>query len=1150
MIKRFFEKIKLLKGFLLLSLFVGLTQTLWAQSSPFCKSAANNCGFEYISSVQINNTTYTGNTSVNDPTYKDLTDNGTVYLEAGKSYNISINGVVVKGSWPEYVRVWFDFNKNGDLDDAGELVFEQHATFSGQHTFTGTITIPQNALNYAVYARVEMRFASEPQSCNGSMNNWCGNTIDFKAWISGGLANKILVIYPPKGYNDYIGSVVSSPEGINISKEKLNVHAFFAYNSVVTLTAIAPEDAVFVGWSGDVTGTSSSIAVTMDDHKYIYANFEKKIKPLDPTAVLVSENQICKGTYTVLTAEGADGSVYWYEGSCDGTLVGKGNSISVSPSVNTTYFARNYKNGYFSDGCASATVEINKIAPVINVNNIVKSLNFDGKVNIEPFDVYQTIDFACEVASITLDRYTFDCSNIGENLVTITATDINGNSSSAVATVTIYDFDAPTVVTKNVTLSLDANGTATISAADINNGSTDACGIASYTLDKTTFDCSNVGENLVTLTVTDVNGNVSSATATVTIVDNIAPSIVCPANISIVSQSDDCSPAVTWADPLATDNCAFSVWGSNASGDHFSVGTSTVTYIVTDASGNKNECSFDVTVTPIPLVSAIKNVSVYAGNYNVSCKGMNDGSATVVVSGGCLPYSYAWSDGQTSDVATGLSAGTYAVTATDANGTTTIATVKLIEPSLLQSVITSPFVVSKYNTSCKIDGDGSISLVVDGGVSPYSLNWSNGTQGSFELTGLKAGAYAVTVTDKNGCVTNNAITLTKPDNCNCLPTPSAPTVTCAVCQEYIDGKTNTQLASGKVSCVNRNFNGNVNTQKSTLVICGDAIISSLNLMDGDKVVVLGTLKVQNLNINTNTVLFENYGTITVTGSANLNGKITNNGTVTFQALNINVDGTLVNNGYTTIKSNFNFNGAFVNNGQFKVEGDVNLNSGASFTNNCTLDLANISINSLKTCTNNGTLTATKQMLLNSANIQLGAGSVTLANSFTESQSNLINTGTNCNLVQVATTSLLNNGIFNGAIAFCDKNGIETNNNVKLINGASFNCASCLYVSTTTKSYDESNEAENNGNSEIEGNASDAKFAVYPTPVSLDAFITISLGDEINTVSVYSILGSKIIQKTVNTTSVEIPAKDLGLGTYVVKVIGKDGKIFNRLIIVQ
>ncbi|HNW53550.1 MAG TPA: hypothetical protein PKN21_04725, partial [Bacteroidales bacterium] len=75
--------------------------------------------------------------------------------------------------------------------------------------------------------------------------------------------------------------------------------------------------------------------------------------PSDPTSISASVNPICNGASTQLTANGAVGTVYWYTGSCGGTQIGTGNSITVNPSTTTVYYARNYNNSLFSTGCAN-----------------------------------------------------------------------------------------------------------------------------------------------------------------------------------------------------------------------------------------------------------------------------------------------------------------------------------------------------------------------------------------------------------------------------------------------------------------------------------------------------------------------------------------------------------------------------------------------------------------------------------------------------------------------------------------------------------------------------------------------------------------------------------------------------------------------------
>ncbi|MEO0497758.1 MAG: hypothetical protein AAF141_10370, partial [Pseudomonadota bacterium] len=90
---------------------------------------------------------------------------------------------------------------------------------------------------------------------------------------------------------------------------------------------------------------------------------------------------------------------------------------------------------------------------------------------------------ACGITSMTLDTTIFDCSDVGSNTVTLTVTDTNGNVDSCTATVTVEDNVQPTVVCQDIKVQLDTTGNATITASQIDNGSNDACGIASMVLD-------------------------------------------------------------------------------------------------------------------------------------------------------------------------------------------------------------------------------------------------------------------------------------------------------------------------------------------------------------------------------------------------------------------------------------------------------------------------------------------------------------------------------------------------------------------------------------------------------------------------------------------------------------------------------------------
>ncbi|MCB0628000.1 MAG: HYR domain-containing protein, partial [Saprospiraceae bacterium] len=148
-------------------------------------------------------------------------------------------------------------------------------------------------------------------------------------------------------------------------------------------------------------------------------------------------------------------------------------------------------------------------------------------------------------------------------------------------------------------VSLDATGNVTITVGDIDAGSTADCFVQSITLSETAFDCSDVGSQTVTLTITDVAGNSDNCTATVKIIDDTDPTIGCPADITVDNDAGQCSAVVTYASPTTADNCPGETLGQDAglaSGAAFPVGTTTNTFTVTDASSNTASCSFAVTV--------------------------------------------------------------------------------------------------------------------------------------------------------------------------------------------------------------------------------------------------------------------------------------------------------------------------------------------------------------------------------------------------------------------------------------------------------------------------------------------------------------------------------------------------------------------------
>jgi len=814
---------------------------------------------------------------------------------------------------------------------------------------------------------------------------------------------------------------------------------------------------------------------------------------------------------------------------------------------NTVTLTATDVNGNVSTANATVTVEDN-IAPVVLTQDITVELDENGFAEITAMDVDAGSTDACGIATLNVSPALFSCTEIGPNTVMLVATDVNGNIATAEATVTVKDVTAPAVLTQNTVVFLDETGNASITVGDIDAGSFDNCGIESLTLDNTVFSCTDLGIAEVTLTATDASGNVASATAEVEVIDNIAPIIIDgPADIAIISTPDDCDPHVFWDMPSVEEACEYDFTVSHNSGDEFPLGTSVVTFTATDKSGNESVHYLNIYVEAQPLVAEFSAISEYEGGFNISCSGSADGFATVSVDGGCLPYTFGWSNGQTTQTATDLTAGDYTVTVTAANGAEITLPVTLTEPELLTASLTSPTVIAGFNSSCDVDGDGSAVLSTEGGVAPYAILWNTGDADVPSINGLNAGDYSVTVTDANGCVTETEITLTEPEACNCYPAVPAPPVTCAQSTMVIDGMNWVNIGSDDIACISSEYNSGVNLNKGTLIINGTASIYNLNLDAGDSVIVLGTLNVGGININSPEAVFENYGTVNINGWSNLNGTITNYGEMTVnQGMNINQNGALVNNGTASIVASFNLNGSIVNNGYISILGTVYANSFADLVNNCTFDIGEITINTTRTFENNGTFTAEKSLVLNNTLSYFGAGSITSLANFTENNASLNNTGAECNLISVKNYSMLNSGTANGPIAICDENGIEADNGINLVNGAAFSCDECGYEPTLkVKSYAEATVTEyKDANIEEE-----TVFDIFPLPVKASDEFTVKYGSEEFTVEVYNLLGTLLYSEKA-TEETSIPATLFGSGSYIVKVISVNGDTAEEIIIIE
>ncbi len=175
-------------------------------------------------------------------------------------------------------------------------------------------------------------------------------------------------------------------------------------------------------------------------------------------------------------------------------------------------------------------------------------------------------------------------------------------------------------------------------------------------------------------------------------------------------------------------------------------------YSVTITDGNS--CS--ILFTNLATITEPAEIQVSSVKSDISCGGLTDGSIDITVTGGTLPYSFAWSGpggfSSTSEDISGLAAGSYDLTITDGNSCVVSfpAIETIIEPSLIVATY-----VSHQNVNCNGGTDGSILIDVTGGTAPYTFDWTNSSGSTQSIvedpTGLSAETYSLDITDFRGC---------------------------------------------------------------------------------------------------------------------------------------------------------------------------------------------------------------------------------------------------------------------------------------------------------------------------------------------------------------------------------------------------------------
>ena len=555
-----------------------------------------------------------------------------------------------------------------------------------------------------------------------------------------------IVVTTSAGCNSTLQATVSEPAPINLSQVVLNditcngdddgsatvsisggtyPYAFTWTNGQVdSIATNLPEGDVDVLVT-DANGCSNSLTVTIE---------EPATLQLTPLSTVVTCNGGADGTATIIPNGGSGAYIYQWDASANSQNTPTADSLAAGMYTVVVTDA---------NGCtATETIEVTENSPITLMTSTTDaSCNGfeDGSATVSAsgggigFYLYQW-DAAAD------NQITATAANLSVGAYTVTVTDLL--NCEAVTTVDVLAPNAMMVdiATEPTSCSNLQDGAASVSVSGGTLGYTYAWSDGGAAIP----DRDDLSAGVQTVTVTDANGCFE-----VVPFEILAASAI---DLQLSATDANCFDAADGTATViasgGTGNFTY-LWSNNqmtATATGLSAGTASVT--VTDDNGCQEIANIPIG-EPAELVVDLSSVAA-------DCFGENSGSATALPSGGTGNYTYQWSNLQNTSTATALVAGNYAVTVTDANGCTVNGSIAVGQPPLLTT--TTDFTP----LSCDGGPDGTATVVPAGGTPPYNYLWSD-NQVTPTATGLAAQQYNVTVTDANGCLEVDQVTLTSPD---------------------------------------------------------------------------------------------------------------------------------------------------------------------------------------------------------------------------------------------------------------------------------------------------------------------------------------------------------------------------------------------------
>ncbi|MBI4947296.1 MAG: PKD domain-containing protein [Bacteroidetes bacterium] len=706
------------------------------------------------SDTLFNCTSGTYSISVNSPTCGTVTDTIIINAPAALANTISPtniscfggnNGsatVVAAGGSPSYSYLWSNTQTTSSISNLSLGDYSVTTTDANGCTATETVSITQPTVltntvsqtNASCFGGNNGTATISPAGGTPSYSYFWSNGDTVSSAINLSLGNYSVITTDANGCTTTATISITEPTALTNTVSQTNVSCFGGSDGTATVTAAGGNPSYSYLWDNGQTTLSAAnlsfgnYSVTITDANGCTQNTTASITQPSALTVTTSVNSaLCNSS----------------NGDASATVGGGTSSYAYLWNDNqTTAMATGLNAGSYSviitdaNGCTIAgTANVSNIGGVTATISSSTPATCNGKndgsaiAGISGGNPAFTYSWNTSPQQTTVSATGLPAGNYN-----VTVTDGTGCISIASATITEPATLVSTASQTNVSCFGGNDGSATIAPTG---------GTSPYTYvwnnSETTSQISDLTSQIYSVTITDANG--CSNIQTVTIAQPVSPLAagIIQTNVSCFGGSNGkASVTTTGGTP------AYSYLWDNGEITSPAINLSTGIYSVTITDANGCSTSTSVSITEPAVI--INSVSLT----NASCSGGSNGTASVTTTGGIFPYSYLWSNGQTTSTALNLSAGNYSATITDANGCASAAAVSISQPA---TMVTAGFTANTYTVDIAINN--SVSFTNNSsGASFYQWNFgdASGINNSMNPAHsyTSTGTYTVTLSAFDG----------------------------------------------------------------------------------------------------------------------------------------------------------------------------------------------------------------------------------------------------------------------------------------------------------------------------------------------------------------------------------------------------------------